>query len=258
MRQHGGMSAEAEIVADNIRLAGAAMVAAAFDELKLFDVVDRLVELFQDGQLPIGNGRAGKQLRQYWREAPDRPSAAERRSLYARTLGMPAGEPGVAVNRAFPDLWLRFISCVASLAHKAPPSARHQQELRDAARDLAVNMSAQACDAMVHAATGLRKQVEEMTRLLSDKELQSAVGARDLWGVVDRIAGTELGGARNDSRYRTLATSGATITNWLADRADRLCDPARPIIDLGAAADRALVKACEAANLAEVRTVRLG
>ena len=231
MRQHGGMSAEAEIVADNIRLAGAAMVAAAFDELKLFDVVDRLVELFQDGQLPIGNGRAGKQLRQYWREAPDRPSAAERRSLYARTLGMPAGEPGVAVNRAFPDLWLRFISCVASLAHKAPPSARHQQELRDAARDLAVNMSAQACDAMVHAATGLRKQVEEMTRLLS---------------------------ARNDSRYRTLATSGATITNWLADRADRLCDPARPIIDLGAAADRALVKACEAANFAEVRTVRLG
>jgi hypothetical protein len=53
-----------------------------------------------------------------------------------------------------------------------------------------------------------------------------------MWGVIDQIAQTELGGARNSSKYRMLATSGAIITNWIARNADRLRDATAPMIDL--------------------------
>src|SRR5262249_60258792 len=65
-----------------------------------------------------------------------------------------------------------------------------------------------------------------------DDELCKAVGARDMWGVIDQIAQTELGGARNASKYRMLATSGAIITSWMAKNIERLRDPTLPIIDI--------------------------
>jgi len=46
------------------------------------------------------------------------------------------------------------------------------------------------------------------------------------------VAQTELGGARNSSKYRTLATCGAIITKWLAENLSRLRDPTLPIVDL--------------------------
>jgi len=223
------MTGESEIVADNIRLVGAAIAAAMLDELKVFAVVDRLVEQFQNGALPIGEGTGGRLLQEYWREAPNRMSEAERRNFYARTLGMPGGEPGAAVNRDFQDLWLRFVSGVASLERNAPPGSIDR--IRQPAHDLAANMSAHGRGTAHHAAAQLRKQVAEITDILSDRELQSAFGARDMWSVIDRVADTELGGARNTTRYRRLATSAATITNWLADHAHRLCDRRRPLLD---------------------------
>ncbi|MFP3758448.1 hypothetical protein SB751_31705, partial [Cupriavidus sp. SIMBA_020] len=51
---------DANIVADNVRVMGPMIVAAMFDELKVFQVVDRIVEQFQHGTLPIGPGNAGK------------------------------------------------------------------------------------------------------------------------------------------------------------------------------------------------------
>ena len=236
------MTGEAEIVADNIRLVGAAITAAMFDELKAFAVVDRLVDLFQSGALPIGRGAAGKRLHHYWREAPNRMSEAERRSFYARTLGLPGGQPGIAANRDFQDLWLRFVSAVAALGRAAPPSSIDL--VRQGARDLAANMSAHGRGTARHAAAELRKQVAGMTEILSDRDLQSAFGARNMWSVIDHVAQTDLGGARNSARYRTLATRAATITNWLANHAHRLCDPTQPLVDPDA--DHDLVQACQA------------
>ena len=225
------MTGNPKIVADNIRLMGAAIASALFDELKAFEVVDQIVEQFQRGALPIGRGAAGKRLHRYWREAPDRMSEAERRNFYA-TLGVPGGQPGVAANRDFQDLWLRFVSAVASLDRNAPPSSIDR--IKQPARDLAANMSTHGGGTLYHAAAELRKQVADMTEILSDRDLQSAFGARDLWSVIDHVAASELGGARNTARYRTLATSAATIINWLADHEHRLCDPTQPLIDPGA------------------------
>ena len=232
---------DADIVADNVRLMGPMVCAAMFDELKAFQVVDKLVELFQHGMLPIGSGDAGKLLYKYWKEAPNRMSESERKNFYAMTMGIPGGESSGMVNRDFNDLWLRFVSSVSSfvrqnevdkLLRSAMPSAISGQQVRKAARDLAANLSLHGYGMAYYAALDLQDQIRTIIRLLSDSDVRSAYGARDMWQVVDQVATLELGGAKTSSRYRTLATCGAIITAWLADNVQRIMRPTGPIIDI--------------------------
>lgn len=234
-------TAEFAVEANHCRLMGSFICASAFEELKAFQVVDKLIELSQRGELPLIRGPAGTQLYNYWREAPNRMSEGERQTFYAMTLGLPTGQPGVAVNTDFQDLWLRFVSSVSSLVREsrvdqllrsALPIAINQQQVKKAARDLALNMSSRGYGMTFYAAADLQKQINEMISLLQDSELRAAFGARDMWGVIDQIAQTELGGARNSSKYRMLATSGAIITTWMANHIDRLRDPTLPMIEL--------------------------
>jgi hypothetical protein len=230
-----------QVVEDNIKLMGPMIFASMFDELKAFQVVERLIEMSQRGELTLTKGKAGTRLYKYWREAPNRMSELERQTFYAMTLGIPTGQPGVAVNRDFQDLWIRFVSSVTALVREnrvdqilrsALPVAKNQQLVKKAARDLAANMSLHGYGMAYYAAIDLQTQINEMIELLQDAELRAAFGARDMWGVIDQVAQLELGGARNSSKYRMLATSAAIITRWLANNVDRLRDPTRPMIDL--------------------------
>jgi hypothetical protein len=230
-----------QVVEDNIRLMGPMIFASMFDELKAFQVVDKLIEMSQRGELSLIRGKAGTQLYHYWRQAPNRMSEMERQTFYAMTLGIPTGQPGISVNRDFQDLWIRFVSSVSSLVRENRvdqilrsqlPVAINQQQVKKSARDLASNMSLYGYGMAYYAAIDLQTQINEMIELLQDTELRAAFGARDMWGVIDQVAQLELGGARNSSKYRTLATCGAIITAWLANNTDRLRDPTRPMIEL--------------------------
>ncbi|MES2323962.1 MAG: hypothetical protein V4633_17020 [Pseudomonadota bacterium] len=232
---------DADVVSDNVRLMGPMVCAAMFDELKAFQVVDKLVELFQHGMLPIGSGEAGKLLYKYWKEAPNRMSESERKNFYAMTMGIPGGESSGMVNRDFNDLWLRFVSSVSSfvrqnevdkLLRSGMPSAISGQQVRKAARDLAANLSLHGYGMAYYAALDMQDQIRTIIKLLSDPDIRSAYGARDMWQVVDQVATLELGGAKTSSRYRTLATCGAIITAWLADNVSRIMRPTGPIIDI--------------------------
>lgn len=234
-------AAEFGIVPDNVRLMGPMICAAMFDELKAFEVVDKLVELFQQGMLTIGNGVAGKALYKYWKDAPNRMSDAERRNFYAMTMGVPGGDAGGTANSEFNDLWLRFVSSVSSfirqnevdrLLRASLPSPISHQQVRKAARDLAVNLSLHGYGMAYYAALDLQAQIKFMIGLLGDKEVMANYGARDMWQVVDQVATLELGGAKTSSRYRTLATCGTIITAWLANNADRIRRAGGPLIDI--------------------------
>ena len=231
-----------EVVASHCKLMGSFIFASAFEELKAFQVVDKLVEMSQRGDLALVKGPAGTQLYSYWREAPNRMSESERQGFYAMMLGLPTGQPGIKVNTEFQDLWLRFVSSVSTLVREArvdaliraaTPMAVNQQQVKKAARDLATNMSLHGYGMAFYAAADLQKQINDMIALLQDRELLSAFGANDMWGVIDQVAQTELGGARNSSKYRMLATSGAIITAWIAGNTERLRDPTSPMVDLG-------------------------
>src|SRR5215467_3918225 len=145
-----------EIVSSNINAAGAIYAAAIFDAVRAFDVVGRLEDLYLAGQLPVGRSRGDSSLYQHWRAARDRLTTEERRSLYARTLGFAGADAGarsdggVASNRQFNPLWLRFIAAVLEFARQraaglppgttsgeSVPLAIGQREVHARARDLA-------------------------------------------------------------------------------------------------------------------------
>ncbi len=230
------------IMAENVRVMGPMIVSTMFEELKVFQVVDRIVEQFQHGVLPIGPGEAGQLLYRYWREAPNRMSEQERRNFAAITLGVPGGDPGGMVNRDFNDLWIRFVSAVSSfvrqnevdaLLRSATPSPISHQQVRKAARDIASNLSLHGYGMAHYAAREVAEHVKFMIKLLSDPEIRASYGAKDMWQVVDQVATYDLGGARTSSRYRTLATCGTIITAWLADNVARINRTATgPLIDM--------------------------
>jgi hypothetical protein len=214
-----------EIQRDNVEAIGPMICAAMFDELKAFDVVDKLVELSQSGMLPIGISGAGSMMYDYWKSAPNRMSESERRNFYALTMGIPGGSVNGAANRDFNDLWIRFVSSVSSLVRQSTtdqllratiPAGINQQQVRKAARDLASNLSAHGYGMVNCAARDLQDQIGKMIKLLGHKDVMAAFGAKDMWQVIDQVATLELGGARNSARYRTLATCGAIITKWLS------------------------------------------
>ncbi|MGU8080628.1 hypothetical protein [Burkholderia pyrrocinia] len=232
---------DANIVADNVRVMGPMIVAAMFDELKVFQVVDRIVEQFQHGTLPIGPGNAGKLLYRYWRETPNRISEQERKNFAAITLGVPGGDPNTAGNREFNDLWIRFVSSVSSfvrqtevdsLLRASVPNPINHQQVRKAARDLAGNLSLHGYGMAHYAAREIQSQVKFMIDLLQDPEIRGCYGAKDMWQVIDQVATYDLGGARTSSRYRTLATCGTIITAWLANNVDRVNKATGPLLSI--------------------------
>jgi hypothetical protein len=262
-----------DIVSDNIRAVAAIHMSSMFEAMKAYDVADRLVELYQTGSLPVSHADGRRLLYEYWRQAPDRMTAAERRSLYARTLGRPGGDVGDDAggesNREFHDLWLRFVGSVSELArqHAAdfpPDSAPGQNDrlaidlhvVRVCARDLASNVSAHGAKARVKA-IAIDKHLRMSIDLLSDQEIQTAYSARDLWQVVERVASLELGGSRSAVKYRTMAESGGTVFAWLASRPSDLWTGDADSLDLNNVAakrrsdspktptDYDLVEACE-------------
>jgi hypothetical protein len=214
---------------------------AMFEELKVFQAFDCIVDQFQRGMLPTAAGNAGKLLYRYWRDAPNRLNEQERRNFVAMTLGVPGGDPGVVVNREFNDLWMRFVSSVSSfvrqnevdaLLRASLPSPISQQQVRKAARDLAGNLSLHGYGMTQYAARELQAQLNFMIKVLQDPEILGAFGARDMWQVVDQVATYNLGGAKTSSRYRTLATCGAIITAWLANNVNRINKATGPLIDM--------------------------
>lgn len=219
------LGARNEIVADNIRAAQVIYTAAMLEELKVFQVVDRLTQLFQLGLLTVNRRATGGSLYKYFKEAPLRLNETDRRNLYARTLGTPGGVDGAVVNREFNDLWLRFVSRVALLNRQREletAADANELALRRAARELAQNLSLHGWGMALFAAVDIQKQIAFAVKLLSDPEITSAYGTHDMWQVVDQVATMDLGGAANTTRYRTMAVTGATIISWLAANTAKL------------------------------------
>lgn len=230
-----------DIVEDNLMAMQAIYFASTLEDLRFFQVMDKVQELFNLGVLPFGKGSAGDKIYAYWKRNFDRFTEVERQNLYARALGKPGGDVGMgSPNRQFHDLWFRFVSSVSEwrrqfavdkLLRDQHPLALSGQQLRKSARDLASNLSLFGYGIAYFAATELQQQIRDIIAILSDPEVKAAYGARDMWQVIDQVATLELGGARNSVRHRTIANSGAIIIRWLADNSRELAQPSsRPLL----------------------------
>ena len=227
--QQGG-EANAEIVSTNLRALQAVYFTAMLEEVRVFDVVDRLVSLFSQGLLRLGPGRPGATLYRYWKGNHNRLTSAQRHNVYARAFGLPGGDASVRSNREFNDLWLRFVSIVGmySAELQVLPLAERSvgaEEVLVSGRDLAINLSALGHGLAWFAAQDLKLEIQKIIEVLSDPEIQTAVGAKDPWQVIQKVAASELGVRPNVSRGHTRGESGAIIIRWLANRRARLLHP---------------------------------
>jgi hypothetical protein len=235
---------DVEIQRENLNAAQAIYFAYMLEEMRLPQVVERIVELFRSGLLPLGRGAAGDYLYNYYKKSADRITEGERRDLYMRLFGAPGGNPnGNEPNRDFNELWLRFVSAVSSFARQLSvdrllrsniPVAVSQEQVRKAGRDLAANLSLHGYGIAYFAATELQTMILEYRDKLSDPEIRGAFGARDMWQVIDQVNANYLGGTRNTHRYRTQARAGAVIIRWLANHHERLSGRFGEVISIGA------------------------
>lgn len=230
-----------EIIPDNIFALQPAYFCSMLEQLKVFQVVEKLVELFQNGVLPVLKGTAGNLLFAWWKNAALRVSESERRGFYARSLGFPGGDAD-SPNREFKDLFMRFVSAVSSFVRQNTvdnllrsniPGAISQQQVRKSARDLATNISSHGYGIAYPMATELQKELTDVMNILTNGEIQGAYGAKDMWQLVDQVAALELGGNKNSVKYRTMASAGAVVFAWLAGKATMLATNSYvPIIDI--------------------------
>jgi hypothetical protein len=232
---------DVEIQKENLHAVQAIYFVYMLEEMRIFQVVERIVELFRQGLLPLGRGIAGDFLFSYYRKTSERITETERRDLYLRLFGAPGGTPGAEPNREFNELWLRFISAVSSFARQNTvehllrstiPSAVSQEQVRKAARDLGANLSRNGYGIAYFAATELQQTILEFRDVLQDPELRAALGAKDMFQVIDTINVNYLGGARNTHRYRTQSKAGAVIIRWIANNAARLSNISGDVISL--------------------------
>ena len=219
-----------EIVADNIRAVQTIYFACMLEEMRAFQVAERLAQNFAQGLLPIRSEKTRKVLLAIGFRN-ERMTEQDRRSLYARALGMATGEAGeVQPNREFLSLWLRFLVAVVAYADQhgaatvlAPPTATNAA-VRQIARSLATNVSAHGVGLTGQMAALLLAEVHETIDLLGSRDVLHAYGARDAWQVIELVSRNDLGEARNVPRFRTQATAGSQVLRWLAEHSDVLDD----------------------------------
>jgi hypothetical protein len=227
---------------DNIRAMGVMISTFMLDQLKLWEVMEAVQRDFRQGTLLVRRSAPATKIYQWWKDAPNRMSDFERRETLALTLGFPGGSPDTRKNDDFDRLWTQFIvsfttlvrqNTVDNLLRAQVPGAIGQQRLRKAARDLCVNLSLYGYGMAYYSALELNKQAESIIDMLNADEVRSNYGGADHWSqVVDEIATLQLGGARNSSRYRTLATCGGIITAWLANKVNDINSSTGSLVNL--------------------------
>jgi hypothetical protein len=232
---------DVEIIAENLNAVQAIYFSWQLEEMRMFQVVEKIVDLFRQGLLPLGRGSVGDYLFNYYKTAAERLSENERRDLYMRLFGAPGGNPSAEPNRDFNELWMRFVSAVSNFSRQLTvermlrgkvPLAVTQEQVRKAARDLGTNLSRNGYGIAYFAAVDLQGTILKFRDVLQNQDLRTSFGARDMWQVIDQVNVNYLGGARNTFRYRTQAKSGAVVIRWIAKNVARLSSIGGQVIEI--------------------------
>jgi hypothetical protein len=218
---------------DDIRRANieaVAVVAAAYnlEQARLFDVVDRIMETWWNGQLPVGFDRGSKALDDLFWASDDRLSPAARHMQYSRVLGVAGGEVSTEVqpNTQFDLLLQRFVASLAEYDRQQRigdivASQRRNaltltaEQVRSAGRNLAANASLYGWGGTQFAARRIAGHIKKAFLILNSREIQAAYGVDGPWKVVERVA-QELGAVPNLVKWQTQATATKTLLDTIA------------------------------------------
>jgi hypothetical protein len=219
---------DADLNTDNIRVIGLVYPLALLEKALPLRVADRVAELFMNGLLPFGQGAAGKAIDDYYWETEDRLNEAQRRSQYARMIGMPGGEVSkeVAPNKNFEQLFLRFISAVSEFTRQREVDrmfttrtsilATTDEQVRKCAFEVAQNASLYAWGGSFHIAARINRHLQRAIEILNQPPVLRVYAATNHWQVIERVAQQDFGGAPNWAKYSTMAQAASRIFDVLA------------------------------------------
>lgn len=213
---------------DNIRAVGVILAAYNLEQLRLFDSVDRIVETWWNGQLPVGSDRGSKALDDFYWSTEFRLTPAARHMQYSRVLGITGGEVSTEVqpNTQFDELWMRLIASLAEYdrqqrigdivtGQRTNALTLTGEQVRQAGRNLAANASLYGWGGTQFAARRLAKHVQSAFAILNTPEIQNAYGVDGPYKVIERVS-PEIGGTPNIVKYRTIADAGKKVLDLVA------------------------------------------
>ena len=220
-----------EIEPDNIRSVAVIYLAFQLEQMRLFQVVDRIVELFMAGLLPLGYDNGARMLDDFYWRAHRRLNQVERFAQYGRALGVSGGQVSQDINpnTEFGKLLLRFISSVAEFERQQSVGnlfdgrtgralTTSGEYVRKAGRDLAANVSLYGWAGTHFAAERIATHVREAMDILQLPQIKQSYGVTTLWQVIERVSAQEFGQTVNVVKHRTLADETRKILNLIADK----------------------------------------
>lgn len=226
---------EDEVVSENVRAVSVIYAAYQLEQARVFDVVDRIMEIFMNGLLPVGFDAAGRALDDLYFSSEDRYDKSQRFMQYSRVLGAPGGDVSseVAPNGEFERLFLRFLASVSEFERQlrlgdlfdtGVSGGRRSlaitgEHVRKAGRDLAANTSLYGWANTHFAARRLSNHISTAMKILRLAEIQNSYGVQSPWQVIERVSSLEFGEAPNIVRHRTLADSGKKVLDIVANNA---------------------------------------
>lgn len=223
----GDNASDIEIEPPNVEAVGVVYTSQQLENLRLFDTVDRITELFMHGMVPIGFDVGGKALDNYYWTSEFRLSKAARLSMYGRVLGAAGTDVSKEVqpNRTFDNLLLRFISSLAEYDRQARVADLFQkqgnlqttgEQVRKAGRDLGTNVSLYGWAGTQTNARRLKTHILQALDILRLAPIQIAFGVSNPYQVIERVTASQFGSSPNIVKYRTMAEAGKAILNLVA------------------------------------------
>ncbi len=206
-----------------------AMIGACYEieQTGAFDVVDKMVELFTQGMLPVRDDSGGRALNRYFWQTESRLDAAARAALYARALGRgDSGNTDAQPNTQFEQLMMRFVSALVrydstlQVSNVVTTDGRDRlgssEQVRKAAQDFAANASLFGWGFTVFAARKLSQHIDCVFDVLGQETLQRAYGVTGPWQLVERVSAVELGSTPSIVQHRTRAQAIKDLLDMLA------------------------------------------
>jgi hypothetical protein len=226
-------AANQEIEPPNVR--AVAMCAAAYEceQTGALDVVDKMLELFMNGMLPVRDDSGGRALNRYFWQADSRLDPTSRAIQFARILGKgDTGSIDAQANTQFEALLMRFVSALVRYDSNLQVSTvvtsdnndrvGSSERVRKAAQDFAANASLYGWGFTIFAARKLSQQIDLVFDVLGQETLQRAYGVTGPWQLVERVSAVELGSTPSIVQHRTRAKAIKDLLDILARYAKEL------------------------------------
>jgi hypothetical protein len=200
------------LTADELRAMAGLYFQAELEHAALIAVAEAIVA--QRDQLPFRTPSLQAKLAEFERRQIGWYTRPQRASVFARVFGLAEGrDSNVEFERLFANFCAALLDALEQNA--ARPDALLLARLRRAGADLLFNLGSRRYGNTQTAGQLISAQLRLAVAILSDRELEAALGTHGLWASLRALLGSQT---PDLGRVVTRAQTGLQVLNWLAGR----------------------------------------